>query len=784
MRYLRSFAALSAASTCALAHKSVAIHQHASHAADRHGLSDWTNYFLPPLANKCVYYVNLQRFDITSRDECANACLNYAGADGPCISFNSCGGDTVCGIQGYNKNWTILDDQLGCVAYQRIMPRNDTLVTPAIARKAVIPATAVQLAGAGLLGQAFATNIQYLSSPRNLDDLLYPYRLRFNASYDGPGRIWGWDDFVPGSVASGWMQGAGGALKWQEVPALRQALDTLVAGIAAAAQPNGFAVGYAEEDTNSDFNGDNQNPSYVQSWFLHGLLEADAAGNPQALAIARAHSDWWNNCTYLPELYPQDSGPDHWGPAPNGYNPSAGTMSSAPFAHGHMLYWMNQAGIGHSRMAVSERGTQADVDFLANLFTEDWWLAQLAARVPQAIYARQWYPDNYEVCTLETYADMYQLTGQQKYLDGVLGGWALFRDPTSGWMFPGGSFALNENYVYPPGSYPLEYTNGDGWGVHTRPTGEMCPSAFWIKLNQRLHSWLDPDNETFSWEIERSLYNIALPAQGANGTGVRYFAVMHKSKASPQFDGTCCEAQNTRIFGSVPEYVFSTMPGGAGVRLNLWEAGSITTPTAAGGGAVTVSVATAWPYDTGATVSVSTNVSLAAGSFDLALRMPAWLAGPIAPTVNGQPYTGGPGVPGTYLHLAGLSYPSTVTSVVSLSLPMAWNVHPYNGSTQIAGYTGRRFAYTLGPFLMAVQGPWDDTTDCIILGGGLDPMQPASWLTPVPLSAAPAGGWYPPLPPGATQSLRYTINGLPGYSMQPYFAVPETELFTTYPIVA
>jgi hypothetical protein len=51
---------------------------------------------------------------------------------------------------------------------------------------------------------------------------------------------------------------------------------------------------------------------------------------------------------------------------------------------------MNQAGIGHSRMAVSRAGTQADVDFLQTLFREDWWLDMLAARNKTAIYNRKW----------------------------------------------------------------------------------------------------------------------------------------------------------------------------------------------------------------------------------------------------------------------------------------------------------------------------------------------------------------------------------------------------------
>ena len=60
---------------------------------------------------------------------------------------------------------------------------------------------------------------------------------------------------------------------------------------------------------------------------------------------------------------------------------------------------------------------------------------------------------------------------------------------------------------------------------------------FWTKFNQRFHR-LFPDNETFVLEMERSIFNVGLAAlgwpgsggQGPNGTGIRYFANLHKQK--------------------------------------------------------------------------------------------------------------------------------------------------------------------------------------------------------------------------------------------------------------
>ena len=344
------------------------------------------------------------------RSECAiDVTLAALGGEDPCVGrvkflavalAGACGappappapGTLQCMLSGASRTYA-LSPTPNASYFQRLLPRNDSRVTPAVPYALDVPARGVALRGDGLLAGGFASNVAYLTSPAqgSVDDLLFPYRARFNTSSRPPGQIWGWDDFVPGSVASALLMGAGGALRWTEHGALRALLTGLLDGIAACQEGDGYAVGYPRTDTNADMGGNNQLPSYVNSWFTHGLLEA-AFADGRALGIARGMNSWWNNCTYLPQLFPMDGGEDHAGPAPHGYDPAHGTQSSAPFAHGHLLYWMNQAGIGHARMAMSEAGTQADVDFLRGWFQEDWWLAALAARNKSAIWARKWYP--------------------------------------------------------------------------------------------------------------------------------------------------------------------------------------------------------------------------------------------------------------------------------------------------------------------------------------------------------------------------------------------------------
>lgn len=113
---------------------------------------------------------------------------------------------------------------------------------------------------------------------------------------------------------------------------------------------------------------------------------------------------------------------------------------------------------------------------------------------------------------MEPYLDLYRATGDENYLEAVLGFWDLFHD---NWEHIGGSLAINEGYFpYPPKSLFLKAN-----------TGELCGNAFWVKLNQRLHN-LYPYEEKYVSEIEKSLYNVIIPNQ-VGDRGIAYFARMH-----------------------------------------------------------------------------------------------------------------------------------------------------------------------------------------------------------------------------------------------------------------
>ncbi|MGB2613578.1 MAG: beta-L-arabinofuranosidase domain-containing protein [Phycisphaerae bacterium] len=100
--------------------------------------------------------------------------------------------------------------------------------------------------------------------------------------------------------------------------------------------------------------------------------------------------------------------------------------------------------------------------------------------------------------------DIYRATGDKHMLDAMLGAWELINKH---WELPGGSLAICEYDEYPPNSLHI---------TPTTHTGETCSQVWWIKFNQKLHQ-LYPTEEKYINIIEKSIYNVILPNQDADG---------------------------------------------------------------------------------------------------------------------------------------------------------------------------------------------------------------------------------------------------------------------------
>jgi DUF1680 family protein len=564
----------------------------------------------------------------------------------------------------------------------------------------------------GLFKDAFDNNIAYLLESFTIDQMLKPFRMRAGKE-NPPGEpfpdgFWGG---LPGSCAGRFLMGAGNTLRWVENEKLRQKMDALVEGIAECAQPNGYIMAYPENKiTYSEYG------NYVRSWLTQGLIEAGKAENPIAYRLIRDFQDWFNQCEYLEEM--------------------------------RNLKLGYQGMIANTRVYFSPVGKKEDIDVLLRYYEEDWWVDQLIAENKKAIWDR---PKNtphthcYEVTALEAYLDVYRATGIKKYLDAVMGGWRMFHDY---WLHPGGGFSITEHSYCPPRSYDLNF-------------GELCCSVFWTFLNQRLHQ-LHPYKERYITEIEREIYNVGFGNQDGKN-GIRYHARLHGRKMDAHEWGynTCCEGQGTRLFGALPEFIYTIARDG--IYINLYTPSQITWTIE--NQDITVSTATDFPFNENVEITVNTNN---ATRFKMFIRIPSWVSYDktldetswlrgVGIRVNAQLPTTKVGQPGSYFVI---DRKWRNGDVVTFRLPRDFRVLRYEGRDQIEGH--QRFAIEYGPLLMAFVGPLD-FKECI-------------WIHHSPYDIS---RW---MEQKQGQPLHFSIHGHPKYECMPYFEVKD-QTFTCFPIL-
>ena len=566
--------------------------------------------------------------------------------------------------------------------------------------QAQAPTGGVTPAEDGLFLPVMTNNIRYLLDSFSNDHMLFPFRLRVGQqdppAGDNPQHKF-WDKQLRGSSAGRFMMGAGETLRWIEHAELRKRLNDLIDGIEACRETNGYILAYPPDKPVSE------EPNYARAWFTHGLIEAAIAGNPKAGRLLRGHADWFNHWDLLPRL----------------------------------LYWSSNNPQGHiasTRTYFSPVGKPEDLQVAEKYYVCDWWMDQLAARDPAAVWK---YPLNrphcYLITSFEAYLDHYRGTGDRRYLDAMLGAWDLIHDH---WEHVGGSMAICEGPPYPPRSYYLREE------LHT---GETCGSVFWIKFNQRFHQ-LYPTQEKYVNEIEKSIYNVCLPNQ-AGSQGIRYHTRMEGALDKVGGFNTCCEGQGTRLFGSLPEYIFSIAKDG--LYVNLFEPSSIRCAVA--GQKVALDMNSKFPFEPDVTLKVTVAKPLA---MKVRIRVPAWATAEMPITVNGR--RAATGKPGTY---AVLDRKWADGDTVTFTLPTGCRATRYTGADQIQGHN--RYALEYGPLLLAAVGPLDGTLGMRI---AQSPGSPRDWLQPKP-----------------GQPLHFTVKGQPECEFMPCWDI-GARTFTCYPV--
>jgi len=563
--------------------------------------------------------------------------------------------------------------------------------------KARVPLTGVTLEG-GVFQSALENNIRYLLNSFTVDDLLRQFRERVGTAKPPEQHEWEtqfWQEDLAGSNAGRFLMAAGNTLRWMDHPELRRRLDAVVEGIAQCRQPNGYIMAYPEDTIFFSERG-----AYTRAWLTHGLIEAGYAGNQKAFELLRGYYDWFNESPCLP----------------------------------HLLRFAVQGGqgmIANTRLHFTPVGKPADIQVIQRYFQENYWMDQLAAREDRAIWQYPYdRPHCYLLTNLEAYLDLYRATGEARYLRAVEGGWDLYHDK---WENPGGSISIIEFIVSPPRSYLLH-----------AELEELCGNVFWAFLNQRFHL-LDPEQEKYVGEIEKSIYNVALANQGGS-EGFRYHALLTHRKEKPTHINTCCEGQGTRLIGSLPEHIYSLASDG--LYVNLFEPSTI--KWTQNGDTLRLKAITRFPFDPEVQLQFSAARPVQA---KIRVRVPSWAAHDMAVHVNSKLAVSG--WPGSYVVL---NRTWSEGDTVNFTLPMKLDMVRYTGVDQIPDQA--RYAVTFGPILLAAVGA---TEISLRLEKGKQPEDLLQQLQPKP-----------------GQPLHFTVEHNPGVEFMPYWLV-DKEPFNCLP---
>jgi hypothetical protein len=572
-----------------------------------------------------------------------------------------------------------------------------------VAYQAETPLGGVKLED-GLFKTTMDNNINYLLNSFTFDQLVRNFRVKAGLPVEPYN--WNLNSFwfkqLPGSEAGRFLMGAGNTLRWTENKALRKEMNDMIDVIDQCKEPDGYLMAYPKHCIF-----DVENGAYVRSWVTHGLIEAGYAGNQKAFTLLRGFYNWFDQCEFLPEMLRRGR---------------QGTQGIIPM----------------TRTYFSPVGKPKDIQVVQQYFQENYWMEQLANRDPKAIWQYPYdRPHNYLVTGIEPYLDMYRATGAKKYLDAALGAWDLFHD---NWEHIGGSLAINEgSFLYAPKSYYLR-----------KETGELCGNAFWIKLNQRFHL-LHPDEEKYVSEIEKSLYNVVIANQYGS-EGIRYFAKLVDRKYRPHVANTyhcmntCCEGQGTRIYGSLPEYIYSVAKDG--IYVDLFSASEISYTV--NKHSIKLKMNTQFPYDSKVEIAVSSEQP---SQSKIYIRVPSWAASEVSVSVNGNEV--GKGKPGSYYMI---NRKWAGHDVISFTLPMNFRVTKYNGVEQ--SFKEGHYAIEYGPILMAMVGVKGKKMD---IGVKTTPETVQSLLKPI-----------------AGKPLHFSIEGNSDFEYWPYFEVQD-QPFSCFP---
>ena len=257
---------------------------------------------------------------------------------------------------------------------------------------------------------------------------------------------------------------------------------------------------------------------------------------------------------------------------------------------------------------------------------------------------------------------------------------------------------------------------------------------------------MNPDQEKYATEIEKSIYNVAIANQ-AGTEGIRSFALLVGHKDKPTRINTCCEGQGTRLLSSLPEHIFSVASDG--IYVNLFEPSTLSWKSKRE--ILYLRMVTQFPHDPKVQLQVSASAPISA---KIRVRVPSWASRDMDIMVNSK--RAATGSRGSYVSLE-----RTWSSgdEVSFTLPITLRLTRYEGAEQIAGH--RRYALEYGPILLAAVGSADVTFK-------VEDVHPEDLLGQ--------------LVPKSEEPLHFKVTNNQQIEYMPYWQVKE-QPFTCFPVI-
>jgi DUF1680 family protein len=261
---------------------------------------------------------------------------------------------------------------------------------------------------------------------------------------------------------------------------------------------------------------------------------------------------------------------------------------------------------------------------------------------------------------------------------------------------------------------------------------------------------MNPEQEKYANEIEKSIYNVGLANQ-VGSRGIIYHARLVGMKGDlpvPLCTNSCCEGQGTRLLGSLPEYIYSVAPDG--LYVNLFEPSSIEWQQA--GAHLKAEMVGNFPMSPDVTLQITSSQPTQA---KIRIRVPSWASGSMQVIVNHEAAVSGN--PGSYIKL---DRTWSAGDSVRFTLPIELKLTRYTGLDKIEGH--ERFALEYGPVLLALIGSSSAT---LKVPGGKQQEEILQRIKQDP-----------------DRPLHFSIEGNPEFTYIPYWQV-VTEPFTCYPVI-